>query len=307
MSPNHNPTSQPTNQTQPNWVIDPNEHFTPVPVPRKKRKAWGCLLLPLLPILALLAVYFFAPLRTNILLLGIDDRSPDGALGRSDTNIIISVEPLRPTVNMLSIPRDLWVTIPAVGENRINTAHFFAEIEQPGSGPQATLETVRLNFGINIPYYARVRFDSFQYIVDAMGGVTIEIDRPMAGYDPGRYTMNGEQALAFARNRTGSDDFFRMEQGQMLLKAAFAQMLNPASYPRIPAVMAAVLDSMDTNVPVWLWPRLGFALLRAGPDGIDNRTLNREMITPWTTPGGANVLLPNWERINPLLAEMFGR
>jgi polyisoprenyl-teichoic acid--peptidoglycan teichoic acid transferase len=307
MNVNPYPPVDPAGDTRPNRIIDPNEHFTPVPVQRKKsRRNWGCLLL-LVPIIALVIIYFLAPLRTNILLLGIDDRSQDGTLGRSDTNIIVSIEPLRPTVSMLSIPRDLWVTIPGVGENRINTAHFFAEIEQPGSGPKATLETVRLNFGLTVPYYARVRFDSFQFIVEAMGGVTLDLDRPMGGYGAGRHDLNGVQALAFARDRAGTDDFFRMEQGQVLMKAAFAQMLNPLYYPRLPAVAVAIMDSLETNVPVWLWPRLGLALVRAGPGGIDNRTLTREMITPWLTPGGAQVLLPNWESINPLLSEMFGR
>jgi len=307
MNANQLPNFNPSAATRLNRDIDPNEHFTPIPVQRKKKGRLGCLIL-ILPILGVIGLYFFAPLRTNIVLLGIDERSQDGsALGRSDTNIIISIVPLRPTVNMLSIPRDLWVTIPGVGENRINTAHFYAEIEQPDSGPQATLETVRLNFGLTIPYFARVRFDSFQYIVEAMGGVTVDLDRPMGGYAAGQHNLNGQQALAFARDRAGADDFFRMEQGQFLLKAAFAQMLNPASYPRIPAVTTAILQSLDTNVPVWLWPRLGLALLRAGPGGIDNRTLNREMITPWQTPGGARVLLPNWEQINPLLTELFGQ
>jgi LCP family protein required for cell wall assembly len=302
-------------QTPPPAVVrpvDPNEHFQAIPLTRPKKRrglglGCGLLSLPVLGVVAVLLLYFLAPLRTNILILGID-RAPDGsALGRSDTNILLSIDPLRPDVKMLSIPRDLWVNIPGVGENRINTAHFFAEIEQPGSGPRATLETIRVNFGLDVPYYVRLRFDSVQPIVEAMGGITIELDQPTAGYPPGSHTLNGEQALAFARNRTGTDDFYRMAQGQLLYKAAFRQMLNPASWGRIPAVAAAVLDSVDTNLPVWLWPRLGLALLRAGPDGIDNRTLDREMVTPFTTSGGANVLLPNWERINPLLREMFGQ
>ena len=292
--------------------VDPNEHFQAIPLRHTKRsRRWGagCWLisLPALGLLAVLLLYFFAPLRTDILILGID-RAPDGsAMGRSDTNILLSINPLQPDIKMLSIPRDLWVNIPGVGENRINTAHFFAEIDQPGSGPRATLETIRVNFGLDVPYYVRLRFDSVQPIVEAMGGITLELDQPTAGYSPGRHTLNGEQALAFARNRSGTDDFYRMAQGQMLFKAAFRQMLNPASWSRIPAVAAVALDSVDTNLPVWLWPRLGLALLRAGPDGIDNRTLDREMVTPYTTSGGANVLLPNWERINPLLQEMFGQ
>jgi hypothetical protein len=65
-------------------------------------------------------------------------------------------------------------------------------------------------------------------------------------------------------------------------------------------------DATDTNLPVWLWPRLTFTLLRSGADGIDSRTISREMVTPFTTSGGAQVLGPNWDAIMPVIREMFG-
>ncbi|MHB0967718.1 MAG: LCP family protein [Bellilinea sp.] len=303
------PKSPQQGPTKPNRVADPNEYYQPIEIeepPVRTRNCFTCGCLPLLVVFVLLlGAYFFLPARTNILLLGID-RTPDGsAVGRTDTNILISIIPLKPDVNMLSIPRDLWVNIPGVGENRINTAHFFAEANQEGSGPAAVLETVRANFGVTVRYYVRVKFSSFVEIVDAMGGLNIDLTDAMAGYAPGQYNLNGEQALAFARNRTGSDDFFRMQNGQFLLKAAFRQMFNPASWVRIPAVANVFFQSVDTNIPAYLWPRLGLAVLRAGPDGIDNRTITREMVNPWTTDLGANVLLPNWDAINPVLMEMF--
>lgn len=301
----------PTGDTQPTRIADPNEYYQPIEIeepPVRTRSCFTCGCLPLVvAFILVVAAYFLYPARTNILLMGID-RTPEGTeLGRTDTNILISIIPLKPTVNMLSIPRDLWVNVPGVGEQRINTAHFFAEANQPGSGPAAAMETVRTNFGLTLHYYVRVKFDSFKEIVDAMGGLTINLDKPMAGYDAGEYALNGDQALAFARNRTGADDFFRMQNGQFLLKAAFKQLLSPASWPRIPAIFNVTLRAMDTNIPVFLWPRLGLALLRAGPGGIDNRTINRDMVTPWTTNQGAMVLLPNWDAINPVLMEMFGQ
>jgi LCP family protein required for cell wall assembly len=256
--------------------------------------------------LLLLLVYFLVPVRTNFLVLGID-RSPEGTLtGRSDTNILVTVIPLKPTVAMLSIPRDLWVNIPNIGPQRINTAHFFAEANQPGSGPQAALETIESNFHVRVPYYARVSFDSLVGIVDAMGGVDLNLPEPMAGYTEGVHHLDGTQALAFARDRAGTDDFFRMEHGQFLIRSMFTQMLRPTSWTHIPAVSTAVWNAMDTNIPVWQWPRLGLALVRSGPGGIDSRTLNRDLVTPWITDEGANVLLPNWDAIDPVVQEMFG-
>lgn len=269
----------------------------------------GCLLTfaGLGTLLLLVLIYLLAPVRTNILILGID-RPPEGTdLSRTDTIILTTVIPLKPYIGMLSIPRDLWVNVPNVGENRINTAHFYAENDQTGSGPYAAMETVRQNFGVDVNYYGRIRFDSVQQIADALGGVEISLDAPMSGYPAGTHRLNGEQSLAFVRDRQGSDDFFRMSRGQLFLKAFGQQIISPRSWNKIPEVVLVLMDSIDTNVPPWLWPRLGFAFLRAGPEGIDSQVISREMVTPFTTSGGAQVLSPNWDRINPLLMEMFGQ
>jgi LCP family protein required for cell wall assembly len=253
-----------------------------------------------------LGMYFFFPGRTNLLLLGIDTRSVKSALGRSDTMILTTVMPTRPYVGLLSIPRDLWVSIPGVGENRINTAHFFAESVREDSGPAAAMDTIRANFGVDVDYYVRIRFSGFADVVDALGGLDITLQEPMSGYEAGTHHLTGSKALALVRDRSGSDDFFRMARGQLFLKAVFKQVSHPRSWPRLPAAVVALGRAVDTNVPFWLWPRLGLAVLRLGPDGLDSRAISREMVTG-TFIGEANVLLPNWELINPVLLEMFGQ
>jgi LCP family protein required for cell wall assembly len=258
-------------------------------------------------ILILGVVYLLFPARERILLLGID-RAPNGtAVSRSDTMIVLQVDTLKADVKMLSIPRDLWVPIPGVGENRINTAHFFAEAAQAGSGPQAAIETVALNFGIRPEFYARIQFDGFKDIIDAMGGLDLTLDHAQGGLEAGKHHLTGEQALAFARDRKGTDDFFRMNQAQVVVLTAVRQLLNPLHLARLPAVLATAGQVIDTNLPVWEWPRIGLALLRAGTDGVDHRTLTREMAVPFTTSGGAQVLSPNWDLIHPLIVEMFGK
>ncbi len=296
-------------------------HYQSIRVPRGQQRDWrrrhrgplpGCcscalvLLVPMLIFMVGLAVYLLAPLRTNLLVLGID-RVPDGtALGRSDTMMLVSVDPLWPTVKLLSIPRDLWVNIPGVGENRINTAHFYAEAAQPGSGPAAALRTVDANFDLNVLYYVRVRFDAFQRIIDALGGVTVNLPQDMGGLPAGQHHLDGAQALAFVRDRKGADDFFRMEHGQLLVRAIAAEALAPQSWSRLPAVIQAGFASVDSNLPFWQWPRLGLAFLRASvSDRFESRTIQREMTTPYITDGGADVLLPNWDLIRPYVNEMF--
>jgi LCP family protein required for cell wall assembly len=311
---------QPNMQQDPNpWPVetDPMGHYQPILIPRRQpprrssRHRSGCsgaFFVLIFPLLLLLGLYLFFPIRTNILLLGMD-RAPEGTdVSRTDTNIVLSVIPLKPVVNMLSIPRDLWVPIANVGENRINTAHFFAEAEKKGSGPAATMQAIRDNFGLSLRYYVRIRFDGFEQIIDAMGGVTVDIPTPQAGYDPGKHHLDGAQALTFVRNRSSSDDFFRMQRGQMVIVAAVKQMLNPLTWPRIPMILGVGLNSVDTNIPLWEMPRIGLAVIRGVlGDTLDARTIGREMVFPTTTESGANVLLPNWQAINPMLMEMFGQ
>jgi LCP family protein required for cell wall assembly len=247
------------------------------------------------------------PWRTTVLLLGID-RAPVGtAVARSDTMILLTIVPPAGYTGMLSLPRDLWVTVPGVGVNRINTAHFFGESQAAGSGPRLALETVRQNFGLDLDGYVRLSFAGIVESVDALGGLVVDLPTPMSGYDAGRHRLDGTQALAFVRDRAGSDDFFRMGRGQLFFRAVLSQVANPLTWPRLPFAAAALLRSLDTDVPPWEWARLAFALVRSGPEGIDGRTITRDMVSPFQTDQGAQVLAPIWDRINPVLLEMFGQ
>lgn len=269
----------------------------------------GCIfLLAAVAAIALLGFFYLVtPPRLNILVIGID-RAPDGTyFGRSDTIILTTIQPLKPYFGILSIPRDLWVQIPGIGENRINTAHYFAELENPGSGPFRTIETIKQNFGVKVDYFIRIRFDGFEQVVDAMDGVEIELDQPMSGYQPGVHKLDGPAALAFVRDRSGADDFYRMAHGQLFVKAIVKQLLKPDQWKYIPAVWRTINDTIDTNLPFWQWPRLIFTLIRVSPTGIDNYVITREMVKPFTTDGGAQVLAPNWDLINPQVIEIFGR
>jgi anionic cell wall polymer biosynthesis LytR-Cps2A-Psr (LCP) family protein len=107
------------------------------------------------------------------------------------------------------------------------------------------------------------------------------------------------------RDRQGSDDFFRMQRGQVFVLAVLREMMSPLNWSKLPAVLRALPDFLDTNLPPWHWPRIALALARVGGDGIDNRVITRDMVNPFTTSGGAAVLGPNWDLINPMVSEMF--
>jgi LCP family protein required for cell wall assembly len=290
--------------------IPPNDQIQPEEVVQPRRRSFGCCLSVVLSGLLLgllLSVFFFLPARTNILLIGIDRTPPGTAVGRSDTIILVTVQPLKSYVGMLSIPRDLWVSIPEVGENRINAAYFLAENEQQGTGSAAAIQTLETNFGVDVPYYVRIQFDGIQDFVDALGGVPIELDQPTAVLPAGKHVLDGATALAFVRDRAGSDDFFRMNRGQIFVRAVLKRLLDPQVWPRLPVIWASMIKNFDSNIPPWVWPSLGLTLLRVGPEGVDARILGRDMVHGFTTQSGAQVLAPDWSVINPVLFEMFGQ
>jgi LCP family protein required for cell wall assembly len=294
--------NDPLAETRPSQSYYAQFEYQPTP-PRRKRK-WP---LVLILILALLAAYLFFPTRDTIAILGIDRSFENTSIGRSDTNILISVRPLPGTISLLSVPRDLWVTIPNFGENRINAAHFFGENAQAGTGPQLAVSTIEENFGIRVDHYIRIQLEKFPLVVDALGGVELQLETNMAGYSPGTYLLNGTQALAFVRDRAGTDDFFRMAQGQVFLDAFLRTLLKPANLLKAPQVILAAAQTIDTDIPLWQLPRIAVAAVRAFVfDKIEFVIIQREMVVPWVTPAGAQVLLPDWPKIRPLLQQEFG-
>jgi LCP family protein required for cell wall assembly len=271
--------------------------------------------------LALLALIFFVPQApVNVLLLGLDQRPGETGPSRTDTMILSTVNPARPYIGMLSIPRDLWVTIPGRGENRVNTAHFFAEAEQEGSGPQAAVETVSANFGVPVERWVRLDLAGFVRIIDSVGGIDLDVPAPLIDYEYPTYDygittvefqagpqhMDGERALAYARIRHGSSDFKRAERQGLVIQAFARRLLQPSAWPYLPNLIVAVQSSVETNIDPVTALRLVPALVRVGPDGIDRRVIQGDMVRPFTTAAGAAVQMPVWERINPVLLEMFG-
>ena len=169
------------------------------------------------------------------------------------------------------------------------------------------MQTVRENFGVTVRNYAVIHMFGVVAAVDALGGVEIQLDQPSGGYPAGRHNLTGLEALTFVRDRATSSDFSRMQRTQILLLAMLNKGFEPSSWSKLPQFVFSLAQSVDTNIPLWQWPRLIFVFVRAPLFGIDSRTITPDMVSPFTTSGGAQVLGPNWDAINPLLKEMFGQ
>ena len=254
--------------------------------------------------------------RVNILILGVDQRPGESGPWRTDTMMVVSVDPESKSAGMLSIPRDLWIEIPGYGLDRINTAYVYGDLNQvPGGGPALAKKTVQYNLGEPIHYYLRVNFAAFQQIIDAIGGVDIyvehEINDPLYpdmnyGYDPlripaGWQHMDGTLALKYARTRHGSSDFERMHRQQQVMLAVRDKVTNlsllPQLLPRARDLAKTLGNSIQTDLTLDQLLRLaqlGSEIERAR---IRTASIDETMTSSWTTPQGAMVLVPNRTRM----------
>jgi len=263
--------------------------------------------------------------RTNLLLLGIDRRDGTGWDYLTDTIMIVSVDPDGGVANMLSIPRDLQVAIPGYGEDRINTANVFG-YQQEGSdaGPALLKATIEGNFGIPIDGYLMIDFTTFVQIIDALGGIDIDVPNalddtqypdPRPGdpyafktlhFDAGLQHMDGARAIEYARSRMSTTDFDRAKRQQLILLAIRKKALSLGGIANWPLVAAAVMAGIRTDVDVG--NLLGFALLaaRTDPANVQQVVLEHPLVTDYERADGASVQLPNWDLINPVIEELFG-
>lgn len=265
-------------------------------------------------------LYIIAPPpRTNILILGLDSRPGEGNVTRTDTMILATIDPDQPYVGMLSLPRDLYVDIPGYGKNRINSAHILGETEYEGGGVDLAVKTVEQNFGVPVHRTVRLNFEGFIAIIDAAGGVTIDVPEGFIDYEyptpdygttvvsfeAGEQHMDGERALQYTRIRHGSSDFARAERQQQVLSALVKQLTRPENWWRLPGVYLAILQNIDTDLTPLDIALLGPAVVWVGPDGIDRQVLSQGFTSNETLDNGAEVVMPDWDAINALVEVMF--
>jgi LCP family protein required for cell wall assembly len=254
--------------------------------------------------------------RVNILLLGLDLRPNDQVDGaRSDTMIVVSIDQNNKAASMISIPRDLWLDIPGHGANRINTAYFFGEQDRSGGGPPLAKVTVSKLLGIPIDYFAQVDFNGFRQIVDAIGGVVIDVKKPLVDneyptedfgikriYIPaGIQQMDGKTALEYARSRHSDSDLGRNQRQQAVLLAVREQGINLGAITNT-QLQSALQGAIKTDLQ--LGEILGLAQIATGmnKDNIRNYAIDANL-TRQANIDGNDVLVPDQEGIRNLVRQ----
>ena len=246
----------------------------------------------------------------NVILLGSDER-PNEYGHRTDTLMIVSMDPNAGTVTLLSIPRDLYVYIPGWRVDRVNVADAYG-------GPDMVAQTILYNFGIRIDHWVRINFSGFRHAIDTLGGIDVEItgylsdlyDGQIYEFRPGTVRhMDGWVALGYVRMRHTTGDLDRLRRQQEVVRAIFAKVVSLEGLTRIPDLFAQFSSMVETDLTVGdLLPLIPLATSVSGsPSAIRQLRIDSTMVTSWRVPrSGAAVLLPNRELIQAMIREAFG-
>jgi LCP family protein required for cell wall assembly len=262
--------------------------------------------------------------RINVLLLGIDRRGKTGWGYRTDTIIIVTVDPINKTAGMLSIPRDLHLEIPGVMEDRINAANVYGYTNKyPGGGPALLKRTIEKNFGIPIDYYIMADFQGFEKIIDTLGGIDVNVPHrihdtqypdPQPGdphgmktvhFDPGPKHLDGQSALEYARSRMSTSDFDRAQRQQQILLAIRAKALNLDLIPKLPSLFTTMGNMIRTDMTLNEMVELARLAPQIDLSSIDSRVIKKPLVYGYKREDGAAVQLPKWELIYQVVADMF--
>ena len=317
----HNQPQQPAQQKQPHvvpmQVRKPVSHYAKSR-PRHIGRVRGCFFIALigfmlcgLMCLGSLALYMlFPPAPVDILVMGLDSRGNEGIVTRTDSIMVVGVNPAQFDISLLSIPRDLFVDVQGYGMQRINTVNVLGELNQPNSGAQFLSQTVERNFGIGVDKYARLDFQAFIALVDAVGGIDIDVPYAITDYDfptpdygtitihfdAGMQHMDGERALIYARTRHADDDYQRAARQQLVLAALTQKLANPFNWV---SAMAALNQHIETNLNLVDIVKISPVLIFSGGD-FERLVVNRDYILP---ADGYSV--PNYNLLRPWIIENF--
>jgi LCP family protein required for cell wall assembly len=263
--------------------------------------------------------------RVTVLLLGVDYRDwvSDEGPARSDTMILLTLDPLTKTAGILSIPRDLWVPIPGFKHGKINTAYYLGDAYQlPGGGPALAIKTVEEFIGVPINYFAQVDFAAFVRFIDELGGVTIDVPQEIAidllggGFKtkktlpPGRQLLPGDWALAYARARyTEGGDFDRAARQQQVIMAIRERILRwdmlPTLVAKAPALYNELAASIRTNLSLDEVIQLAILAQSVPDDGIQRGIIGKESVLFANSPDELSILIPLPDKINLVRDQVF--
>jgi LCP family protein required for cell wall assembly len=241
--------------------------------------------------------------RVNVLVIGVDvtydHRRRILNVARADTLLLVSFDPERRRIVAVSIPRDTRVEIPGVGTTKVNASFAYG-------GHNLTIRTVERLMAVRVHYYVKLGPDSFKNVIDALGGLEVDVEKDMQYTDTwaglhidlkqGRQRLSGEQVAGYIRFRHDAlGDIGRVERQRKVLQLLIAELKEPATLLAGPRLLQAFVRNTETNLSPTQLVALGLFAARAG--GLETHTL----------PGGfaPQYWEPDFSKIRPLVAELY--
>jgi LCP family protein required for cell wall assembly len=262
--------------------------------------------------------------RVTVLVMGLDYNDWRAGEGppRTDTLILLTLDPLSKTAGMLSIPRDLWVSIPGFDYGKINTAYQLGEAYKlPGGGPGLVMDTVERLIGVPIQYYAQIDFYVFVRFIEEIHGVKLNVpeeiyidiyddDKGKIRVKPGLQVLPGEHALAYARARnTEGADFDRAQRQQQVIMGIRDRLLEPTVISELiskaPGLFNEFSSGINTNFSFDEAMKLGWLVQQISTEDIYRGIIGEEQVNFGKSPDGLDVLKPLPDQIRLLRDEIF--
>ncbi|MCC6606011.1 MAG: LCP family protein [Anaerolineae bacterium] len=261
--------------------------------------------------------------RVNILLMGIDRRPGEAFISRTDTMMLISLDPVTESASILSIPRDLYVLIPGHGRDRINTAFVYGSAgNNPVGGAALAMQTVEYNLGVPINHYILVDFSAVINGINALGGIDVYVPTAINdptfpdmdyGFDPliipaGQQHFDGAMALKYARTRHQDNDFGRASRQQQVVLAV-RQKAAALGFTGLVAqagtLYRQVENGVRTDLTLEQMIRLATAANSIDSENIYNEVLDYDYVSSYRTEAGAAVLILDNQKAAVLIQELF--
>jgi polyisoprenyl-teichoic acid--peptidoglycan teichoic acid transferase len=255
--------------------------------------------------------------RITVVAMGLTQRTTEPA--RTDTLLAMDINPATHHINMLSVPRDLWVNVPGSSLSNEKLADAYAI-----GGAKLAAYTLERDLGIPVDYTVAMTFRGFMHLIDAMGGVDVNVPQELkdptypclVGFDycpidikPGLQHMTGATALEFVRERHAfaQQDLARVKDQQAFSDAVKRTLVSPATWPRYGAVLRALEGNVITNVPLNDFPEMGVQFLLARQNNVNHSYINIQngMVTPDWSADGQSILRPTNSTVIPNLVHQL--
>jgi LCP family protein required for cell wall assembly len=263
--------------------------------------------------------------RVTILLLGLDYRDWESGndYSRSDTMILLTLDPLSRKAGILSVPRDLWVAIPGFEHAKINTAYYLGDAYKlPGGGPGLAVKTVEEFLGVPINFYAQIDFGAFVKFIDEIGGVKINVPEPITidllgsgsatkkTLQGGVQVLPGEWALAYARARyTEGGDFDRAARQQQVILAIRDRILSfdmlPILVQKANVLYEQLAAGVHTNLSLDQIVKLALLAGQVQEEDIQRGIIGKEYVLFGQSPDNLSILIPLPDKIHSLRDQIF--